>query len=301
MKQLVIFIILLFIFAGCVEDFDLKLQNADPRLVVEGWITNKPGPYYILLTKSKIGAFATPDQSYFNNAELVKDASVVISDDSGQIDTLKFIQANDNSDSRDKWFHGYYKTSKLKGIANHTYFLKIKVWEKEFNATAYMPPVPEIDSLRYSMKTAEKDGTQYYIPLINFKEPQGIENYYLVQLKNEFSPYLVVNSAIWQYSIFSDIHMNPYVSNLNINLGTNPRGITYRIFQEGDSIYAALSSLTKEGYNYYKTLLEQFKNDGGAYKPTPTSPQGNISNGGLGLFRASAVSEKRIKIPIVSN
>lgn len=301
MKQFVLVILLLFIFVGCVEDFYLKLQNADPRLVVEGWITNKPGPYYILLTKSKIGAFATPDQSYINNSELVKDASVIISDDSGQIDTLKFIQANDNSDPRDKWFHGYYKTSKLKGIPSHTYVLKIKVWGKEFEASAYMPPVPEIDSLRYSMKIAEKDGAQYYVPLLNFKEPQGTQDYYLVQLKNEFSPYLVVNTAIWQYSIFSDILMNPYVSNLNISLGTNPRGITYPIYHEGDSIYVALSSLTKEGYYYYKAILEQFENDGGAYKPTPTSPPGNIRNGGLGLFRASAVSEKKIKIHRTSN
>jgi len=301
MKQLVLFIILICIFVGCVEDFNLKFQDAEPRLVVEGWVTNKPGPYYILLTKSKIGTFAIPDQSYINNAEIVKDAIVVISDDSGQIDTLKFIQANDNSNSRDKWFHEYYKTSRLIGIPNHTYFLKIRVWGKEFEASAYMPPVPEIDSLRYSIKTAEKDGDQYYIPLLNFKEPQGTENYYLVQLKNDFSPYSSVNTAIWQYSIFSDTHMKPYVSNLNISLGTNPRGITYPKYQDGDSIYVALSSLTKEGYNYYKALLEQFENDGGAYKPTPSSPQGNISNGALGLFRASAVSEKRTKIYRTSN
>lgn len=288
---------LLSILVSCVEDFDLKLQNADPRLVVEGWITNKPGPYYIRLTKSKIGTFASQDQNYFENVEFVKGAVVIISDDHGQIDTLRFIQPNDNSDPRDKWFRGYYKTSKLIGIPDHTYFLKIKVWEKEFKASAYMPIVPEIDSLRYSMKISEKDGDKYYVPLISFKEPQGIENYYLAQLKNDFSSHLVVNTSIWQYSIFSDAHMTPYVSNLNIGLGNNPRGITYPIYHNGDSIYVALSSLTKEGYDYYKALMEQFENDGGAYKPTPASPPTNISNGGLGLFRASAISEKRTKIP----
>lgn len=302
MRQFALFILAIILFTRCVEDFDLKLPKAEPRLVVEGLISNHIGPSYILLTKSKIGSFSNPGKSYMGymqNAELVKDALVVISDDSGQVDTLKLIKANDQSTKRDQWYNGGYKTSRLKGIPGHTYELKIKVWGKEFNASAFMPAVPEIDSLRYAMKTDEKDGQQYYVPLLNFKEPQGIENYYLVQLKDEFSPYSGVNTAIWVYSIFTDTYMKPYVSNLDISLGANPRGVTYTTYLEGDSIYLWLSSLTKESYEYYKSLLDQFENDGGAYKPTPTSPPGNISNGGLGLFRASAFTESRVKIPRV--
>lgn len=97
----------------------------------------------------------------------------------------------------------------------------------------------------------------------------------------------------WDFSVLSDTFLEPYVSGLNVSLGANPRGIEYPIYWEGASIYIGLSSLTKESYNYYKALLDQFDNNGGAYKPTPASPPGNISNGGLGLFRASAVSEKR--------
>ena len=298
MRHIVLFIFVTILFTHCVVDFDLKLPKAEARLVVEGLISNKPGPHYVLLTKSKIGAFATHDKSSLRNAELVKDALVIITDDSGQIDTLKLINANDHSSSIDYWYDGGYKTSSLKGIPGHTYELKIMVWGKEFNASAYMPPVPEIDSLRYVMKTAEKDGSKNYVPLLNFIEPQNIENYYLVQLKDEFSPYSSVNSENWEYSIYADTYMKPYVSNLDISLGVNPRGITYMMYQEGSEIYLSLSSLTKEAYTYYKVLLDQFENDGGSYKPTPTSPPGNISNGGLGLFRASSFSEKRIKIPL---
>jgi hypothetical protein len=45
-------------------------------------------------------------------------------------------------------------------------------------------------------------------------------------------------------------------------------------------------SVTKEIYEFYKALLNQFNNDGGAYAPTPTQPQGNITGGAIGLFRA---------------
>ena len=66
---------------------------------------------------------------------------------------------------------------------------------------------------------------------------------------------------------------------------------------EGDSIYIGLSSLTIEAFQFYKALLQQFKNDGGAFQPAPGSPPTNMSNGALGYFRASALSEKRTKIP----
>jgi len=61
----------------------------------------------------------------------------------------------------------------------------------------------------------------------------------------------------------------------------------------GDSIHVTMSSLSSNAYNYYKNLIEQFENDGGAYKPTPASPPTNISNGGLGFFRASSVVEAK--------
>lgn len=328
MKRIAYFIISLFFLTGCIEDYDLKLPNVESRLVVEGLITNHPGPYYIHLTKSKIGYFTSPDEEYTDNAEPVMDAMVIITDDSNQVDTLKLVDfdikeykydyrfgyfkllLNEYGELIDTLFlkdpsgfnhRGFYKTSRLKGISGHTYFMKIIHNDKIYESSAYMPPVPEIDSIGYLKKIMEKDGQELFIPLVYFKEPQMIDNYYLIQLSDDISLRSGYGSSNWPFSIFSDDFLEPYVSGLNISLGTNPRGIEYPFYMEGDSIYVALSSLTKEGFNYYKALLEQFGNDGGAYKPTPASPLGNISNGGLGLFRASAISQKRTYIQRTSN
>ena len=84
---------------------------------------------------------------------------------------------------------------------------------------------------------------------------------------------------------------------MNISQGETPRTIEYPIYMEGDSVYVALSSLTQNAYEFYKILLQQFKNDGGAYQPAPGSPPTNMSNGALGYFRASSISIKRTKIP----
>lgn len=328
MKRIAYFIISLFFLSGCIEDYDLKLPDSESRLVVEGLITNQPGPYYIHLTKSKIGSFTSPDEEYTDNAESIIDAMVIISDDSNQVDTLKLIDfdieeykydyrfgyfkllLNEYGELIDTLFlkdpsgfnhRGFYKASRLKGISGHTYFMKIIHNDKIYESSAYMPPLPEIDSIGYLKKIMEKDGQEFFIPLIYFTEPQMIDNYYLIQLSDDISLRSGYGSSNWPFSILSDYFLEPYVSGLNISLGTNPRGIEYPFYMEGDSIYVALSSLTKEGFNYYKALLEQFGNDGGAYKPTPASPLGNISNGGLGLFRASSVSEGRTYIKRTSN
>ncbi|MFA9389039.1 MAG: DUF4249 domain-containing protein [Prolixibacteraceae bacterium] len=325
MKLPASFILFVFLFSSCIEEYDLKINEAEPRLVVEGLITNTPGPHYIRLTKSETGSYISTVKNTTQNAIPVKDATVIITDDYDQIDTLSLIDVDDLNEYQYDYMlgtyklifnqtgeivdtliiddpegfvnRGYYKTTRLKGIPGHTYSLQILYNNKVYSSHAYMPPIPEIDSLGYLKRIAEKDGQEYFIPLLYFTEPQGIDNFYLIQLQNDIFSRHGYRTMNWQFSILSDEFLEPYVNGLYVSLGANPSGIEYDTYWFGDSIYVGLSSLTKEAYCYYKALLDQFDNDGGAYKPSPASPPGNISNGGLGLFRASAVSEKSIKIP----
>jgi hypothetical protein len=96
----------------------------------------------------------------------------------------------------------------------------------------------------------------------------------------------------WPFSVLNDAFLEPYVSGYRV--APTIVGVRdYTWLENGDSAMVVLSSLNQEAYSFYKTLIEQFKNDGGAYKPVPMSPPTNLSNGALGLFRASAVSENR--------
>lgn len=311
-------------FPGCVEDYDLNRDEIVPRLVVEGLITNKPGPYYIRLTESQTGSFIEPDYGYTDAAIAVKDAQIIISDNIDQIDTLIPIDVNLDEYTLDRFGYykllydsfgnivdtlflkdpaafnynrGFYKTKHLIGIPGRTYSLKILSAGKEYQASSFMPPVPEIDSIGYVRKVLEKDKAESFVPLLYFSEPQDTKNYYLIQLVDEVSIRTYSANTLWQFSILSDEFLQPYVNGLNISQGETPRSIEYPIYHEGDFIYVGLSSLTQNAYEFYKTLLQQFKNDGGAYQPSPSSPPTNMSNGALGYFRASAMSEKRIKIP----
>jgi hypothetical protein len=66
---------------------------------------------------------------------------------------------------------------------------------------------------------------------------------------------------------------------------------------KGGPYYITMQSLTSEAYNYYTVLMNQFKTDGGTYKPTPASPVSNISNGALGFFRASSTTVFKGMLP----
>lgn len=298
MRKIIVLSLLLVAFTSCVDEYDLDLDKVESRLVVEGLITNKKGPYYIRLTESHTGEFMKPVHSQIDSAKGIMNALLIVSDDVNQIDTLTPIDINQYEADPIEFRHdrGYYKTNHLEGIPGRTYFLKVISKGNEYLASEYMPPVPSIDSLGYRKRISEKDGQEYFIPLLYFKEPQNIINYYLIQLKDDILSRRYAEDFIWRYSILSDEFLQPYVNGLNVSLGSNPSGVEYPEYIKGDSIYVGLSSLTERAYQFYKALLQQFKDDGGAYQFSPASPPSNISNSALGYFRASSLSEKRIKI-----
>ena len=232
MRRVIILFLLLLSFISCVDEYDLNLDKVDSRLVVEGLITNKKGPYYIRLTESHTGKFIEPIHSAIDSAKGIMNALIIVSDNVNQVDTLIPIDINEDEYHYDYRFgyykllydntgnvidtlwltdpiefrhdRGYYKTKHLVGIPGRTYFLRVISEGEEYQASAFMPPVPEIDSLGYIKKISEKDGQEYYIPLLYFSEPQGIENYYLIQLKDEILSRRYAEDFNWEFSILSD-------------------------------------------------------------------------------------------------
>ena len=79
-------LILLFIFfllvPSCIDPIDFSKGDDSKRLVVDGLITNEPGPYVVYLAStSSYNAFTTINES-------VEGAIVILSDDQGDSETL---------------------------------------------------------------------------------------------------------------------------------------------------------------------------------------------------------------------
>jgi len=200
---------------------------------------------------------------------------------------------------------GFYQTSKIEGLAGRTYTLNIMVDGKTYNSTSYMPHLPKIDSVSYIYVPFHEMLAR--VPTIYFSEPQNERNYYMFQvdesswLPNQtIIPIVSANEMVWQFSILSDEFLESYVYGYTV-----PTGVSVNDSREYYGVSTEFTvitySLTQESYLFFKNMIEQFNNDGGAYKLVPATPPGNISNGALGLFRTSSVKGIHKLIPGTMN
>ena len=298
MKKYLVYSLCLILFFGCVEEFKLDLDNVQQRVVIEGLVENNAGPHFVRVTKSSTGAFIKNNYLDIDeNIEIIEDAIVIISDDSGQTEQLILVPENSNDEVV---FNkgGYYKTTNFIGEPHRTYTLTVTTKEgKIYSASDYMKPKPIINSLSYELRILEKDGQEYYVPLLSFFEPEEINDYYLISQGVQHIERTNPNTILsWELEILSDKNLNFGDITVFLDNGASPEDFGYYYYSLGQDIHVKMSSLSLEAYNYYKFLLEQFQQDGGVYKPTPASPPTNINNGGLGFFQASSFMKSKIKI-----
>ena len=65
---------------------------------------------------------------------------------------------------------GYYQTTKIQGKPGHTYQLHVRIGDSTFQASAYMPRVPTLDSVAVVGDTiVNAAGDKGYLPLAWFK------------------------------------------------------------------------------------------------------------------------------------
>src|SRR5690554_906724 len=91
---------------SCEKEIDLDLNNSDPQIIIEGSITDAPGPYYVRISKSV--NFDEP-----NSYPPVSGAYVTISDNEGNTDVLTEIE------------EGLYQTNTIVGAPGNTYNLSV--------------------------------------------------------------------------------------------------------------------------------------------------------------------------------
>jgi hypothetical protein len=293
----------------CETEFLGELQLKQPTIVIEGWITDLDEPQRILVSRSIGREFSDKSDWNIPSGDLIDDAKVIISSTSQSPDTLMLAISKDENNS-DKWY-GYYFTNNIKGIVGEKYFLRVEYEGKIYEAEAFMPPVPPIDSISYGRKQVEKENAILTVPLVNFTDPADEENYYLFRTGfistyhdesgNEVEGWSINRSTDpWLISIFNDDYLNGAYSTLNTR-----EGITTDAYwrdgnfwhQPGNRFFIQMQSITKEAYNYYKALINQLNYTAGVFHPTPASPPTNISNGGQGFFGASSIVRAASTIP----
>jgi hypothetical protein len=251
------------VFSGCEKVINVDLNEAAPRIVIEGLITDGMGPYIVTISKSG---------SYFNQPVLppVSGAMVIITDNSGIIDTVKETTP------------GIYITSKTIGIPGLTYTLKVISEGQEYDGTSTIHSHVKIDSLTLVKNTSSgiglggdnQDRSHVEIHCF-FKDPPEKNFYRIRTIKNDS-----INTQ--NYRLYDDQYTNGEETELRV--ANASAGDTFRI---------ELMSLDEQTYGYYRTLADLLHTNP-VFGSTPANPNTNLSNGALGYFGACAVSSKTI-------
>jgi len=261
--SVILSILIIFIFSGCQKVINVDLNDASPHIVIEGLITNRTGPYTVMISKSG---------SYFNQPVLpqVSGAVVIITDDMGTADTLKETKP------------GIYLTSKTRGIPGRTYTMRVLSENKEYMGSSTMHSYVGIDSLNLMKSQSGHFGfggdnnDKIDIELHCFFKDPDEKNFYRIKV--------VKNDSIRaeDYRLYDDQY-------------TNGQGTDLRVAHvaAGDTVRVELFSLDKQIFSYYRTL-EDLLNTNPLFGSTPANPNTNLNNGALGYFSACAISSKTI-------
>jgi hypothetical protein len=243
-----------FVLFSCTKVINVNLNNANPNIVIEGVVSDAPGPYEVKLTQTV--NFSDP-----NSFPPVTGATVKITDSVlGITDLLK------------EMVPGTYVTQKLlQGFTGHTYQLDVLSNGQEYTASSTMPGKVVLDSVTFY--STNIFGTKSTNAIANFQDPAGITNYYT------FTEY-VNGQAISQTFNFSDrLSDGKYIRRQLFNDSSyiNP----------GDQVSIEMHCVDNQVWQYFNTLGQARGNNSQAI--TPANPVSNISNNALGYFSAQTV------------
>ncbi len=241
---------------SCTKVINIDLNSADPKVVIEGVVTGLSSKQTVTITK-------TVNFNDSNTMPAVSSALVTISDNTGQLDTLKETSS------------GVYTTENIAGVYGRTYILTVIAEGKTFTAQSTMPFPVNLDSLYIS--TNQLLGGITYSPSIRFYEPAGKGGRY------RFIRYYNGKKEKGT-TVISDEGVDGIIIERPI---TSPRdnGTELKV---GDLVEVDFLCTDDAVYTYFNSLQQNTSGDSAA----PDNPVSNISNGALGYFSAHTVQRK---------
>lgn len=181
MKSNIIYtLLLLCTLAACESIVDVKVNETDPYLVVDAWLTHTPGDQTIRLTTT---------QPYFDNTFTpgALGAQVTVTDSQGE--SFLFTDQGDGN--------YIYSAADSFGVVGETYYLEV-LWEgNTYTSAASLPKRVAIDSLVFNTMDPDEPDEDYYAEFFG-RDPDGIgDAYWLKAWKN--GKYLNKPSEIYTF------------------------------------------------------------------------------------------------------
>lgn len=267
---------------SCEKDVDIKLQDGQARLVVEGSIETGQPPF-ILLTKS-IGYFAKIDLNTLQNS-FVHGAEVTLSNGNRTVKLKEY--SFDTSSFGTKFSFYSIDTSSFDnfmiGEVEKFYTLTIKFEGQTYTSTTKIPNPTRLDSVISSTPpfTPENNPDVRFIKVF-FREPDTAGNfvrYFTSRNGQRFYPGL--------NSVYTDEFINGTYFETPLSAGEDRNSTVGRdslgFFYPGDTVVLKWAAIDKKVYEFYNTFEYAIGTLGSPFA-TPISVKSNISNGALGVW-----------------
>ncbi|MBS1531907.1 MAG: DUF4249 domain-containing protein [Bacteroidetes bacterium] len=237
--------------ASCKKVIDLHLGNASGQLVIEGNMTNVPGPQYVMLSRNV--PFTSP-----NVYPAVSGAAVSIADDRG------------NQYPMTEGSAGTYSVPNAFGFGSRTYTLTVNAGGKTYTATSTMPGTVNLDSITDKPSYFDAKSGQKIIT-VHFQDPANIPNQYR---------FVMHVNRVQVNSIFA--FNDEFIDGKHVDLDLQENDI--KIYPK-DTVTVEMQCIDKPIYTYWYSLAqEQVNNPGG--QVAPSNPPTNITPTTLGYFSA---------------
>ena len=269
-QRLFFLLLLLAGLSSCEDVVDVKLDEGQTLLAVDGWITDQPGPYTIDLSTTA---------PYFNNqrAPRARGAEVTITDNEGNRETLQEIEP------------GKYLTQTLRGKIGNSYTLNIKWNGEEYTAQTQINRVPAIDSLGIRFRKEGSFTDEGYYVYYFGPEPAGVgDNYRFKIYKNDTLLSKPANLIVAEDKLVD----GNYIGNVQMN---------FEPFKAGDKVRVENWAITEDMYAFYTELQQQIFN-GGLFANPPNNVRTNVFNKNatgrkaVGWFGGAGVSGREVVV-----
>lgn len=254
------------IFTGCEDVITVELQNAEPQIVIEGTITDGPGPYTVKITK-------TTDFYEPGIYEKVTGAVVLINDTYRNNDTL--IEKEP----------GIYYTESLTPSYNTLYNLEVMTKGEKYEASTELKIPIILDSISVSEGDNPFSDEEIYDIHLYAQDNPGISDY-----------------AKMRIAVNGEYEKDYYLYEDRLTDGNYLEGIL-NIEKDkvntGDTLTVEMSTINKAGYDFYSTLyqvLATSEEGFSSFTSAPANPKTNLNNGALGYFGAYSISTKSVVI-----
>lgn len=250
---------MLVLFTSCEKVIDVKVDDASPKYVIEGVLSNESGGCVVKVSQTK----GLGDN---NQMAGVGSAVVRITENGSAAVTL--------TESATGIYQG-----PLVGAPGKTYTLQVTIGREVFTATSTMPRYVGIDSVY----TAFMDwmGEKEYYPNVVYTDPAE---------KGDAYRFVLYINGTKTKDLFGQ---NDDLSNGRRNtVSLFSEDDLQDDLKPGDELRVELQSIDPQVYKYWFSLWQGATGEGNA--ASPANPVTNIRGGALGYFSAHAVSARAV-------